>query len=71
MTTELKWTIGKEVVKESALDKPPYRAYFYWLTDGTLEKAADFDRTELIAEITRLRGLGETATAFKAALKRL
>ena len=69
MTTELKWTIGKE--GGTPLDRPPFRAYFYRIEDGQLVASSDFSASELRAEIARLRGVGEDIAPFEDALKQL
>ena len=68
---ELKWNIGKEDGGRTRLDKPPYRAYFWWIEDGRIVECADFSRAELSKEISRRRLAGEETAVFEEALKRL
>lgn len=65
---ELRWHIGKETGR---LDRPPYRAYFYWLEDGRPQDAADFDARELEVEISRRKLHGDDVAPFEAAKKEL
>jgi hypothetical protein len=39
MKEDIGFHIGKE---ERPLDKPPFRAYFYWKNEGQLVKHEDF-----------------------------
>ena len=70
MQYQLKWTIGKSPGTGS-LEKPPFRAYFYWLRDGQIEEAQDFNRAELEEEIVKRIGTGEPVGEFQAALAKL
>jgi hypothetical protein len=51
MSKNIHWHIGKEGALSSRLDVGPFRAYFYWTTDGMLEAAADYSVQELETEI--------------------
>lgn len=68
MAAELKWNIGSEGKR---LEGPPFRAYFYWLRDGEIERAADFSKPELIREIASRRHDDEEIPDLRAALARL
>lgn len=71
MTNEIQWFIGKEGTTRTRLDVPPFRAYFYWLKEGTVVESADFDKDELVLEIGRRVAVGDAATHFKDALREL
>jgi hypothetical protein len=68
MKKELRWHIGKE---SGRLDRPPYRAYFYWLEDERPIDSSDFDAAELDAEIARRVISGDQVEQFQAARKEL
>jgi hypothetical protein len=65
---ELRWHIGKE---SEPFDRPPYRAYFYWIENYRLVGSVDYDAEELAAEIERRGKLGKDTEPFRAAQKRL
>ena len=65
---ELRWHIGKE---SGRLDKPPYRAYFYWVENHRLVDSAKFDIAGLDVEIERRRSAGDDVGPFQAARKEL
>ena len=71
MDEQIKWHIGKEGTTHVRIDVAPFRAYFSWLENGKLVKAADFDRAELGVEIRRRSGLGLDTAPFEQALKEL
>ena len=52
---------------KTKLDKPPFRAYFYWFEDEKLVRSADFDRDELKEEIRHRRVASEDVEPFEAA----
>jgi len=71
MTEQLLWGVGSEGTDQTRLDRPPFRAFFYWLRDGKLYEAGDFDARELKLELLRRQTVGEDAVAFEQALKAL
>jgi len=71
MTDELHWHISKEGITSTRLDRGPYRAYFFTVTDGQLVAAADYSANELRAEVRRRASNGEDSSAYAAALNRL
>ena len=71
MNSKLQWTIGKESSPGLTLDTPPFRAYFYWIENGELKRAADFSREELRVEIDSRKPDDEELIDLKAALARL
>ena len=68
MKENIEYHIGKET---SPLDCPPFRAYFYWTSDGQLVKSEDFSKQELEAEIAFGQREAQELDLFKEALKRL
>lgn len=68
MTTVIRWSVGKEGTMKTRLDKPPFRAYFYWFEDEKLVRSADFDRDELKEEIRNRCAASEDVEPFEAAL---
>jgi hypothetical protein len=71
MNEELSWHIGKDAVGQESLDRPPYKAYFYWKREGRIVRSAEFTREALETEITRLKNAGEDTTQFELALREL
>ena len=65
----LHWHIGRE---SAPFDRPPYRAYFFWLEDHRIVDAADFDAAQLSKELLKRRAAGGKDLAeFEAASKAL
>lgn len=71
MTDNVHWHIGKEGTMSTALDRGPFRAYFFTTTDGMLIASDDYSETELRAEIHRRISNGENSEPYVAALERL
>lgn len=68
MKEDIGFHIGKEA---SPLDKPLFRAYFHWTSEGQLVKSEDFSKQELEAEIASGQREGRELELFKEALNRL
>jgi hypothetical protein len=68
MHEELTWHVGKD---QTPLDKPPYRAYFFWKRGGQIVRSADYSVQELEAEIGKLKRSGEDTAPIAQALERL
>jgi len=64
----IRWHIGKEA---APLDRPPYRAYFYWVERHRLVRSEDYDATELAAVVKVRRKTRDPKDPFNAALKAL
>lgn len=71
MSDQVLWSVGKEGTAQTRLDLPPFRAFFYWLRDGQLVNAGDFNAQELEAELLRRKTVGEDTVPFEQALKAL
>lgn len=71
MSDQVLWRVGKEGTVHTRIDLPPFRAFFYWLRDGQLVDACDFNVQELEAELLRRKTVGEDTTPFEQALKAL
>jgi len=71
MSDQVLWSVGKDGTVQTRLDLPPFRAFFYWLRDGQLVDAGDFNAPELETEILRRKSVGEDTVPFEHALKAL
>jgi hypothetical protein len=68
----MKEDIGFHIGKEgSPLDKPPFRAYFYWIKEGQIVKYEDFTLKDLETEIASGKRESRELELFKEALNRL
>ena len=65
------WHVGSEGGISRRLDKPPFRAYFFWVQDGLLVDAADYSSDELRRRLDELQQSGEDTIQVNAAIRTL
>lgn len=71
MPETIRWHIGPSQDASRRLDRAPYRAYFYWIRDEVLTRAADYSVSELTTEIARQAENDEVLAMFAEAIARL
>ena len=71
MQGTIQWHVGSEGRSSRRLDKPPFRAYFFWVQDGVLVDAADYSAEELRQRLGELQQSGEDITQVAEAIRAL
>ena len=72
MQKELRWHIGRDCGGlGTRRDRPPFRAYFFWVDNYLLNRAQDYSEGDLADEIRRRKVAGESFDAFEKAFARL
>jgi hypothetical protein len=71
MQSTVYWHVGSDGGSSRRLDKPPFRAYFFWVQDGLLIDAADYSVDELQRHLADLQQSGQDTSQVLDALSTL